>query len=137
MNTRKLTAVAAAFLTLAALALPSSGALADVFVIAHPSVQLATGDVRDVFVGDKQFAGSVKLIPVDNAPAQEQFLSKALKMEGAKYNSAWTKKSFREGLNPPAIKSGDAEVVEFVKKTPGAVGYVTGQPSGVTVVQKF
>lgn len=137
MDTSKLTAVTATFVALAGLALPSSGALAEVFVIAHPSVQVASGDVRDVFVGDKQFAGSVKLVPVDNGAAQEQFLAKALRMESAKYNSAWTKKSFREGLNPPAVKSGDAEVIEFVKRTPGAVGYVTSQPSGVTIVQRF
>lgn len=136
MSTRIL-AVAATMTCLTGLTLPSSAALAEVFVIAHPSVQIVSGDVRDIFVGDKQFAGSVKLVPVDNAPAQEQFLAKALRMESAKYNSAWTKKSFREGLNPPAVKSGDAEVVEFVKRTPGAIGYVTNPPSGVTVVQKF
>lgn len=123
-----------AFLSLTVLA---SFACADVYVIAHPSVQLTGADVRDVFLGDKQFAGSVKLIPVDNAPQQTQFLEKALKMESAKYNSTWTKKSFREGLNPPAIKSGDAEVIDFVKKTSGAVGYASSQPTGVNVIQKY
>lgn len=125
-------------LALALLAwLAMGSAFAEVFVIAHSSVQISTGDIREVFLGDKQFAGSVKIIPVDNGAAQDQFLSKVLSMEGAKYNSAWTKKSFREGLNPPAVKSGDAEVLDYVKKTPGAVGYVTTTPSGVTVVQKF
>lgn len=120
-----------------ALAGASAYASADVFVIANSALQLSASDVRDVFLGDKQFAGSVKLVPVDNGPAQEQFLAKALKMDGGKYNSAWTKKSFREGLNPPAVKSGDAEVIDYVKRTPGAVGYVATPPAGVTVVQKF
>lgn len=115
----------------------ASTAFADVFVIAHPSVQITANDIREVFLGDKQFAGSVKLIPIDNGAAQEHFLSKVLKLDGPKYNSMWTKKSFREGLNPPAVKSGDAEVVEFVKKTPGAVGYLGGPPAGVNVVQKY
>lgn len=125
------------FLSFAAAILCTNVAFADVFVITHSSVQISGNDVREIFVGDKQFAGSVKLIPVDNGPSQEQFLSKVLKMDGAKYNSTWTKKSFREGLNPPAVKSGDAEVVDYVKKTPGAVGYVGSAPAGVTVVQKF
>jgi hypothetical protein len=49
----------------------------------------------------------------------------------------WTKKSFREGINPPPVKSGDTEVADFVKKTPGAVGYVSSQPSGVNVIHKY
>lgn len=112
-------------------------ALADVYVIANTSTAVSEADIRDIFLGDKQLAGSIKLIPVDNGPAQDEFLSKALKMESAKYNSTWTKKSFREGLNPPSVRSGDLEVIEFVKKTPGAVGYVKTTPSGVKVLQKY
>jgi hypothetical protein len=124
-------------LCLLAFAAGTSYAAADVYVVAHSSVQISGGDVREVFLGDKQFAGPIKLVPVDNGPQQEQFLSRALKIDGHKYNSTWTKKSFREGLNPPAVKSGDAEVIEFVKRTPGAIGYVGSAPSGVLVVQKF
>lgn len=115
----------------------TSHAAADVYVVAHSSVQISGSDVREVFLGDKQFAGPIKLVPVDNGPQQEQFLSRALRIDGNKYNSTWTKKSFREGLNPPAVKSGDAEVIEFVKRTPGAIGYVGSPPTGVLVVQKF
>lgn len=112
-------------------------ARADVFVIANPGTQVAAGDVNDIFLGEKQFSGSTKLIPVDNGPVQESFLSKVLKLDSGKYNTKWAKKSFREGLNPPAVKSGDAEVIEYVKRTPGAVGYVGSAPAGVTVVQKY
>jgi hypothetical protein len=112
-------------------------AVADVYVIANSSVQIGAGDVREVFLGNMQFAGGAKLTPVDNGPAQAEFLSKAVKMEPDRYNAAWTKKTFRDGVNAPPVKSGDAEVLEFVKRTPGAVGYVTTAPSGVTVVQKY
>lgn len=123
--------------TLAALSTTPFAALADTFIIANPSSQIAPGDVNDIFLGEKQFAGSTKLIPVDNGPLQEQFLDKVLKLDSGKYNSKWAKKSFREGLNPPAVKSGDAEVIEYVKRTPGAVGYVGSSPAGVTVVHKY
>ncbi len=109
----------------------------DVFVIAGSGAQIAAGDIRDIFVGEKQFAGATKLVPVDNAAAQDAFLEKIVKMDKQKYTSTWTKKSFRDGINPPAVKSSDLEVVELVKRTPGAVGYVSSQPAGVTVVQKF
>jgi hypothetical protein len=115
----------------------ASVAIADVFVIANSSVQLTGAEVRDVFVGNKQLAGAVKLVPVDNANVQPQFLAKVMKVDVAKYGSIWIKKSFRDGLIPPAMKSGDAEVLDYVKKTVGAVGYVGSAPNGVTVVQKF
>jgi hypothetical protein len=122
---------------LAVSALFAVPAMADVFVIAHSSVQIGAADVREVFLGNMQFAGGAKLQPVDNGPAQAEFLSKVLKMEAERYSASWTKKTFRDGVNAPPIKSGDAEVLEFVKRTPGAVGYVTIAPSGVTVVQKY
>ena len=107
-----------------------------VVVIANSGTTISAGEVKDVFLGEKQFAGSIKLIPVDNSAAQEAFLSKYLQMDATKYNGIWTKKSFRDGLTPPPAKSSDAEIIEFVKKTPGAVGYVgSGNPSGVNVIQ--
>ncbi|MBI5430178.1 MAG: phosphate ABC transporter substrate-binding protein, partial [Nitrosomonadales bacterium] len=85
--------------------------------------------------GEKQFAGSTKLIVIDNKSLQQDFLAKFMKMDTPKYNGIWTKKSFRDGLTPPAVKSGDAEVVEYVKQTPGAVGYVSSPPEGVNVAR--
>jgi len=120
---------------LLALLLPQLANAADVVVISHPGTSISSGDVKDVFLGDKQFAGGTKLTPVDNASLQDSFLSKYMDMSRNKYSSAWTKKSFRDGLTPPAMKSGDAEVIDFVKRTPGAVGYVSSAPSGVNVAR--
>ena len=116
----------------------STPALAeDLYVISNPGIKLTAEDVREIFLGEKQFAGSVKIAPADNSAAQEAFLAKVMKMDTAKYNTSWTKKAFRDGLIPPATKSGDADVINFVKSTPGGVGYVTTKPGDVTVVQKY
>jgi len=120
---------------LLALLLPQLAHAADVVVISHPGTSITAGDVSDIFLGEKQFAGGTKLVPVDNASLQDSFLSKYLDMAKSKYSSAWTKKSFRDGLTPPAMKSGDAEVIDFVKRNPGAVGYVSSAPSGVNVAR--
>jgi ABC-type phosphate transport system substrate-binding protein len=106
-------------------------------VIAHASVTLSADEVKEVFQGDKQLAGSLKLVPVDNGAAQADFTAKVLASDVAKYTARWTKKSFREGLAAPAVKGSDAEVIAFVKATPGAVGYVASASSGVKVLQKF
>lgn len=124
---------------LAALLLAAGGASAqELTVISHVGTALSATDVKDVFLGEKQFAGSTKLVPVDNSAAQEGLISRVLRMNPSKYSSVWTKKSFRDGTNPPPVRSGDAATLEFVKVTPGAVGYVTGGPTaGVNVVGKY
>ena len=115
--------------------LSNNASAGDFVVIANSGVSLSAGDVRDVFLGEKQFAGSTKLTPIDNAALQDDFVSKLLKISDSKYTSLWTKKAFRDGLTPPALKSGDAEVIEYVKRTKGAVGYVSSSPSGVNIIK--
>lgn len=110
---------------------------ADIYVIANTNTSIGAADIREIYMGEKQFSGAVKITPIDNSACQDIFLSKVLKMDLAKYVSSWTKKSFRDALVPPSIKSIDMEVLEYVRRTPGAVGYVSINPSGVTVVQKY
>ncbi|MDO8413893.1 MAG: hypothetical protein Q7S51_08925 [Gallionellaceae bacterium] len=109
----------------------------DVYVISHPSVTLTTAELRDAYLGEKQFAGSIKLVPVDNAAVQSDFLAKALNMDAGKYASLWIKKGFRGGLASPSVKLGDAEVVSFVKNTPGAIGYVSAPVQEVMLLHKY
>ena len=116
--------------------LASQGAIAgDIVVISNSGIAVSADEIRDIFLGEKQFAGSTKLDVIDNAAIQSDFLSKVMHMDTAKYNGIWTKKSFRDGLTPPAVKTGDAEVIEYIKRTPGAIGYVSSTPSGVKVVK--
>lgn len=106
-------------------------------VVAHPSVTLSADEVKETFLGDKQLAGSQKLVPVDNAAQQADFTAKVLGTDVAKYGARWTKKAFREGLTAPPVKGSDAEVLAFVKATPGAVGYVSASGPGVKVLMKY
>lgn len=111
----------------------------DLYVIANPGVSgLGAADVRDIFLGVKRFAGSTALKPADNASQQPHFLQQVVKMEGDKYNGWWMKKAFRDGLVQPEVKSSDLEVIEYVKSTAGAVGYVgAAPPASVQLVGKF
>ena len=106
-------------------------------VIAHPGVVLNSEEIRDVFLGEKQFIGNLKLVPVDNQSLQAEFLSKVLQSDERKYAARWTRKSFREGLAAPAVKGSDAEVASFVRSTPGAIGYVNASTPGVKVLETF
>ena len=93
--------------------------------------------MRELFLGDKQLAGSLKLVAVDNGAQQADFLAKMLQMDPARYTARWTKKAFREGLSAPMAKGSDAEVAAFVRATPGAVGYVSAASVGVRTLQKY
>ncbi len=110
----------------------------DLYITCSAGVMLTMADMRDVFLGEKQFAGPVKLLPVDNSAAQQDFLAKLLKMEGTKYTTMWTKKSFRDGATPPSTKSGDTEVIEYLKHTAGGCGYLSSAPpAGLTLIGKI
>jgi len=112
---------------------------ADIYVIANPQVKLSSEDVREIYLGDKEFSGEVRLAPVDNQAALAGFVVKALGMNPQRYSTLWVKKAFRDGLTPPALKATDFEVLEFVKRTRGAVGYLSSVPrdKDVVVVGKF
>ena len=125
------------FVTALLIALLAHGGVNAGEVIAHPTVSLSADEIRDVFLGEKQFAGNLKLVPVDNTAIQSEFLTTVLQTDAQKYSARWMKKTFREGLAPPARKGSDAEVIEFVRSTPGAVGYVSRPWPGFKVLEKF
>lgn len=107
-------------------------------VIAHPSVTLSANDIRDVYLGEKEFDGRLRIAPVDNAAAQEEFLAAVLQTNHRNYVARWARKTYREGLRAPPVMGGDAEVQRFVRSTPGAVGYLSGSAgAGVLVLHHY
>jgi len=111
----------------------------DLYVVTRPDLKLSQSEIREIYLGDKEFSGSVRLVPVDNQAAQADFVVKALAMNPQRYNTLWVKKAFRDALTPPLVKATDSEVLQFVKSTRGAVGYVSSVPrdNDVIVVGKF
>jgi hypothetical protein len=111
----------------------------DVYVVASAGVKLTPDEVREVYLGEKEFSGALRLVPVDNQSLQGEFVTKALSMAAQRYIALWVRKAFRDALNPPQVKANDAEVVAFVRQTPGGIGYVAAPPreGQVSVVAKF
>lgn len=106
---------------------------ADLVVVAHPQVRLTMSDVREAFVGEKEFSGQTRLIPVDNGSVRPTFIERALSMSVRQYETLWIKKAFRDALTPPTRVASDADVLAFIARTPGAVGYVSSVPAGAVV----
>jgi hypothetical protein len=110
----------------------------EVYVVCNTGVSLRATDVRELFTGEKGFAGSVRLAPADNGAVQAAFLEKVLKLNANRYASLWTKKAFRDGANPPLVKSSDAVALAYVMQTPGGCSYVgSAPPATVATVAKF
>lgn len=68
---------------------------------------------------------------------RERFSQEILGMSLDMVESHWQAQVFSGRGTPPRTLTGDAEVVDFVRRNPGAVGYVTGQAvtSGVNVIR--
>jgi hypothetical protein len=120
---------------MASIALPAIAG--DVYLIAYPSLEISADAIRDAFVGEKQFHAGVKLAAVDNLAVQKEFLEKVMQLDSVRYGNIWTKKSFRDGLNAPPARNGDADVIAFVRANPGAIGYISTPAPGVKIVAKF
>src|SRR5258706_1275692 len=113
-------------------------AASDVYVVTSRGVSLQAANIRDVFVGEKSFAGNARLAPADNSAAQAAFLEKVMKLDARKYATLWTKKSFRDGANPPPVRATDAEAIAYVRQPPAGCSYVLRAPAtGVIVVAKY
>lgn len=106
-------------------------------IIAHDSVVLGVAAVRDVYLGEQQPQGNVRLVPVNNAAAYKEFLAAVLQTDERHYVALWRRKAFKGGPVSPVMLGSDAEVIEFVRATPGAVGYVRTPAKGVKVLGSF
>ena len=80
-------------------------------------------------------------MPVDQSgtsAVRKAFSESVLGMPVATAVQYWQKQMFATNpLRPPAVKGSDAEVIAFVAKTEGAVGYVSkaaALPAGVKAI---
>jgi ABC-type phosphate transport system substrate-binding protein len=140
---RRLRAAVAAALVLGAAA--SSPAADGFVVIAHPSVtgaNIRRSDLAAVFLKKATRWGSGgTAVPVDQSgtsAVRKAFSDSVLGMPVGTAVQYWQKQLFEANpIRPPAVKGSDAEVIAFVGKTEGAVGYVSKAatlPAGVKAI---
>jgi len=103
---------------------------AQVVVIANPSVKVAEvskADLRDVFTGgSSNLSSGVHVVPVllKDGAIHQDFLALYVGKSDAAFRTSWRSLVFSgQGVMPRSLES-DAAVVEFVVRTPGAIGYI-------------
>ncbi len=108
---------------------PLCALAADVKVIANNSVSanaVSSGDLQAVFLLDKDSLGGSHVEPVleKGGAAHEAFLKSYLGKNDSALQAFYRSLVFTGKASMPKSLANDAEVVSYVAKTKGAIGYV-------------
>lgn len=102
----------------------------DIAMIVNTGLDVRTitlDDVREIYRGKIQFLGGKRLKPIDQSESQEirkAFLAEVLRLSKSDYTKHWMHLVFLEGTNAPVLRDDGATVIQTVRDTEGAIGYV-------------
>ena len=124
-------------------ALQASPALAQVQVVANPSVGVSTispGDLKDVFLGGKSTlpdGSAVEPVLADAGEPHKVFLQEYVGKSDQALRTYLKSLVFTGKARMPKSFGSDAEIVKYVAATKGAIGYVsaTSDTAGVKKLQ--
>jgi len=107
---------------------------ADVKVIANPSVSvssISSDDLKEVFLEDTDSLGGSHVQPVllKDGPTHEAFLKAFLGKNDSVLQTYYRSLVFSGKGEMPKVMASDADVVAYVAKTKGAIGYVSSGAS--------
>ena len=110
--------------------LGAAHAHAQVAIIANNSVatsEISRADLHDIFTGaSSSIKGSGEVSPVllKASSAHEEFLNKYIGKSDAAFRAEWRSLLFSGQSTMPKTFDSDAEVVDYVARTRGAIGYI-------------
>lgn len=125
------------------LALAASVAHADIYVVVNAVNTVSTlsqNEALDLFMGrNRHFLGGKNAQTFDlarNSPARETFYKLLTGMEMAQVNSYWARLMFSGQTLPPQVLGSEDAMLDVLRRTPGAIGYLTQPPTdkSLTVV---
>ena len=121
-------------------AIVNLGFAATTVVIANSSVtdaSLTKSQLTDIYTKKTTtWTDGAKIVPVTlsrGSEVQNDFLNKVMGMGVREYTSYWVEAVFTGSGTPPKAFNSETELVEFVEKTPGAIGFISAEtPKGKT-----
>lgn len=107
-----------------------------ILIIANKAVplkQLSKSDLKNIFLGKKKKwpdQSSINFINLkyDSNPS-EFFLSHYIKKTPQQYMAYWRNQIFLGKGASPSVVNSESEIINYVKKTDGAIGYVSKSAS--------
>ena len=117
-------------------------AAGEVVVVAHAGVadeEIARKDLQRIYLGKRStWNDDSTIVPamLKAGPVHEEFVEDVVGRSAHRFANYWRQMVFTGKGTPPRSFGSEAEVVEFVKSTPGAVGYVSpgAETAGVKVL---
>ena len=110
-----------------------SNAYSESAVIVNPAnaSQISKDDIADIYLGKlKRFSNGEAVVALDHQESSDirtQFLQAVLDKNPVQMKSYWSRLIFTGKGVPPEILENDAEIVKYVSKNPGAIGYIGTQ----------
>ncbi|QTA83543.1 Phosphate-binding protein domain-containing protein [Desulfonema limicola] len=124
---------------LIAMLFSSAAAFADILIISNkdvPDTALSQKNVQEIFLGKRvQWSDNSKIhfVTIKNPDIHEAFLKQYLKKSDAKWKAYWKRMVFTGRGTPPQQFGTTQELLEYVSKTDGAVGYIDSETTAVNV----
>lgn len=125
------------FATIAALASPVNSVSAQsgtIYVIANmnvPDNALTRNDIQDIYLGKKdKWSDSQKINVTDlnSEQCHKEFVQHYVKKTDIQFQNYWKRQIFIGQGQPPRGFSSDADLIDFVSRTSGAIGYSCTKP---------
>lgn len=130
-------------LLLAGVSSPVTSGSNQVLVIGHPGLPSADrATLMRLYTGRSIELDGTPVTVVNGAEGSDTrayFLETVVRMDEARYRAYWTvRRHVGKGVPPPEV-SPDAAVIEFVNRTPGAIGYISAraQVDGLNVLASY
>jgi ABC-type phosphate transport system substrate-binding protein len=102
-----------------------------------PESSLKKQELRDIYLGKKTSWSNNKRISFviqENSATTVQFFKNFVRKSPSQYSTYWREMVFTGKGIPPKSFSSDKDLIEFVAKTGGAIGYVSTS-SGLETVK--
>lgn len=142
MNNRPFPGTGMILVLVLASALSAPVAAADLVIIANPEIQESTLDNKDVqriFLGKKtRWDDDTTIVPVmlKSGPPHDEFIERYVDRSVQRFVTYWRQMVFTGKGIPPKLFVSEADLVDFVAATPGAVGCASAAAdvSGVKIL---
>ncbi|MDY0362870.1 MAG: substrate-binding domain-containing protein [Desulforegulaceae bacterium] len=105
----------------------------EVIIIVNKNVsesKLSASEIKDIFLGEKtswQDNKKVNFVILKDSEVHREFLEKYVDKTPMGYNSFWKKLVFVGKGKAPTSFSSAKELVDYVAKTDGAIGYISSE----------
>ena len=120
---------------------PFDASADDIIVVANsdiPTDTLAKDEIQSIFLGEIVKWPNNKMITVvtlKDEALHNRFLKKYIKRTAFQFNNVWRRILFTGKGKPPISVKSEGELLEYVSKTSGAIGYVSSGLMGTKTVK--